>query len=399
MKNISRRKFLTQSGSLALLGGVCVSAPFVHKSFGAIPKAPKIELLETKILNTDRSAYLGWPTVGQRADGELFTACSGARQSHVCPFGQVWLYRSKDQGKTWSTPQVIYDSPIDDRDAGILFTKKGTLLITSFTSLAYWDSLKKEYEARKSGKGTWPDERFNHWWGEHDRISEVERQKELGCWIFRSDDGGVNWDARINSLVNSPHGPIQLSDGQIMYPGKELWTQDRRNGITISEDDGKTWKWNCEIPTRPGDNPKEYHELHGVETTSGKIIVQIRNHNPTNLGETLQCESSDGGKTWSTPRSIGVWGLPSHLLRLRDGRLLMSYGYRRPPFGNLARISSDEGKVWSEPITISDDAPGGDLGYPSSVELNDGTILTIWYEVMRDNPKSVLRQAKFKILD
>ena len=34
---------------------------------------------------------------------------------------------------------------------------------------------------------------------------------------------------------------------------------------------------------------------------------------------------------------MGVWGLPSHLLRLRDGRLLMTYGYRRAPFGNQAR--------------------------------------------------------------
>jgi hypothetical protein len=46
-----------------------------------------------------------------------------------------------------------------------------------------------------------------------------------------------------------------------------------------------------------------------------------------NYGETLQSESSDGGKTWTMPRSIGVWGFPSHLLKLKDGRLLMTYGY------------------------------------------------------------------------
>jgi hypothetical protein len=46
------------------------------------------------------------------------------------------------------------------------------------------------------------------------------------------------------------------------------------------------------------------------------------------LGETLQCESADGGKTWCEPHEIGVWGLPSHLLRLRNGNLLMTYGYR-----------------------------------------------------------------------
>ena len=76
------------------------------------------------------------------------------------------------------------------------------------------------------------------------------------------------------------------------------------------------------------------------------MIVHIRNHNPSNRGETLQTESTDGGMTWSTPHAIGVWGLPSFLMRLRDDRLLMTYGYGRKPFGNRARISADEGRTW-----------------------------------------------------
>jgi sialidase-1 len=94
----------------------------------------------------------------------------------------------------------------------------------------------------------------------------------------------------------------------------------------------------------------------------------------------LQSESKDGGKTWSEPHSIGVWGLPSHLLRLRDGRLVMTYGHRRKPFGNQARISTDNGQTWGEAMILSGDGIGGDLGYPSTVELPDGTLLTVWYE-------------------
>ena len=134
-------------------------------------------------------------------------------------------------------------------------------------------------------------------------------------------------------------------------------------------------KWLAEIPTRKGDDPKQYHELHAVEAAGGRIVLHIRNHNKANLAETLQCESTDGGKTWSEPHLIGVWGYPSHLLRLKDGRLLMSYGHRRKPIGNLARVSEDHGQTWSEPLTISDDAISGDLGYPSTVELDDGTLV------------------------
>ena len=97
------------------------------------------------------------------------------------------------------------------------------------------------------------------------------------------------------------------------------------------------------------------------------------------------------------PHSIGVWGLPSFLLHLRDGRLLMTYGHRRPPFGNQARLSGDRGRTWSEPVVVSGDGAGGDLGYPSTVELADGSLLTVWYEAMKGSPHAVLRQARWSL--
>ena len=42
-------------------------------------------------------------------------------------------------------------------------------------------------------------------------------------------------------------------------------------------------------------------------------------------------------------------------------------------------------------------AKGGDLGYPSTVELADGTLLTVWYESMKEPKLAVLRQAKWKL--
>ncbi len=371
-----------------------VSCPMISRG----QQAPSVERISLKTLNPDRDAYLGWPTIARTKAGELLVVCSGNREGHVCPFGQVWLYRSHDGGESWTWPQSIYDGPIDDRDAGILVTANGTILITSFTSLAYWDhGLKQEVEARKSGSGTWSDGRFLKWKAVHDRIAQPE--KELGCWLFRSTDDGVNWSARIDPLVNSPHGPIQLKDGRIFYPGKELWKNPQRNGWSVSQDDGATWNWGGEFPTRPGDDLAQYHELHGAETDSGKLVVQIRNHNPANEGETLQTESDDAGKTWSTPHTIGVWGLPSHLLKLADGRLLMTYGHRRKPFGNQARVSENEGRNWSDPITISDDGIGGDLGYPSTIQQDDGSLATVWYEVRPESPKAVLRIARWKLND
>lgn len=388
MLPMSRRSFLAMT--------------IASSAFGALPLAHGAENLPYEVLDTGTISwkpplYHGWPTLMRRANGELLVVFSGGRESHVCPFGRLEMMRSKDNGHSWGWPQVLYDGPIDDRDAGICETKSGALLVTTFTSLAYADLLKKSEGRRPGEAGAFSELQTREWLAVHNRLNETERQRELGCWMIRSTDGGVTWSARYRVPVNSPHGPTSLKDGRVLYCGVALWDQPRRVGVCESLDDGVSWNWLAEIPVRPGDDPKKYHELHAVEAADGRIICQIRNHNSANAQETLQCESTDGGKSWSVPRAIGVWGLPSHLLRLHDGRLLMSYGHRRFPFGNQARFSSDHGQTWSEPLVISGDGAAGDLGYPSTVQLDDHSFVTVWYEKMPTSPLAQLRQARWRL--
>ncbi|HOC55030.1 MAG TPA: sialidase family protein [Verrucomicrobiota bacterium] len=386
---MNRRQFLHATGlaTAAVVAGVRQTAN----------AAPGIEVIDTRVISRQPQSYHGWPTVARRRNGQLLLVCSGGREGHVCPFGRVELMVSSDEGRNWGWPQVLLDGATDDRDAGVLETARGSILVTTFTSLAYEQTLEKA-RARKTGEaGGWAPERLDAWQAAHNRLTAEQRRAELGQWMIRSTDGGVTWSARYPTIVNSPHGPAQLADGRLLYAGVELWTGKRRVGVCESRDDGQTWRWLAEIPARPGDDPKQYHELHAVETGDKRILVQIRNHNSANEGETLQTESTDGGKTWSVPRAIGVWGLPSFLLRLRDGQLLMTYGHRRAPLGNQARVSPDHGRTWSEPVIISGDGVSGDLGYPSTVELEDKSLLSVWYEVMRGMPHAVLRQAHWRL--
>ncbi len=351
-----------------------------------------VEVAKPEVIDASVGHYSGWPTLAKRSNGQLVLVASGTRESHVCPFGSVQLYRSNDQGQSWLLPQTILDTPIDDRDAGILETDKGTLLATTFTSNAYVSILEK---ARK--EGNWEAARLRQWEAAHQRVTAEQLQQTLGTWMIRSTDGGITWSKPYDSILNSPHGPIQLASGNQLYAGKHLWREDSYIGTVISRDDGKSWERQARIPTREGDDPAKYHELHAVEAPSGKLIVHIRNHNARHAGETLQSESTDGGASWSTPHSIGVWGFPSHLLRLSDGRLLMSYGYRRGSLGNRARLSEDEGKSWSEPITLSEGAANHDLGYVTTVELQAGQFLSVWYEKMAGSTRAVLRQTRWSL--
>ena len=365
--------------------------------------AQTAQVLETKTITPAEEPYAGWSTVARRANGELWVTWSGGRDGHVCPMGQVRAMTSRDDGATWTYPRVLLDSPTDDRDSGVLETAKGTLLVTTFTSLAYEDHLAKSVmympvAGKSSAMRPMPPEVVARWQATQKRLTADERQAELGEWALRSTDGGLNFSARIATIVNSPHGPLQLKDGRILYIGKELWTKNQRIGAVESKDDGLSWNWLSEIPGRPGDDvERDYHELHAVESDDGRIVAQIRHQGKVDKNWTLQTESTDGGKTWTIPRAI-TFGIPSQLLKLRDGRLLMTYGHRRLPFGNQARLSADHGRTWSEPMIVSGDGTVGDLGYPSTVELADGTLLTVWYENMKGLDRAVLRQAKWQLI-
>jgi len=132
----NRRSFLTRS-----LASVAASTLICSQQVRAAPLA---EVQDRRVISKQPLHYHGWPTLARRANGQLLLAVSGGRESHVCPFGRVELMRSDDDGKNWSWPQVIMDTPIDDRDAGILETAQGTLLATTFTSLAYESILAAE---------------------------------------------------------------------------------------------------------------------------------------------------------------------------------------------------------------------------------------------------------------
>ena len=90
--------------------------------------------------------------------------------------------------------------------------------------------------------------------------------------------------------------------------------------------------------------------------------------------------STDDGASWGDMRRVTEPNeINGHLARLKDGRLLLSYGNRvKGQFGVLAKFSSDEGLTWSAPVRLVDSLEQ-DCGYPSSVQRADGKIVTAYY--------------------
>lgn len=373
------------------------------------------EVLSSQVICKQPGRYIGWPTIGKMPDGELLVVFSGDRDAHVDPFGKTFLVRSADNGQTWGGPELVNDTPLDDRDAGICVCRDGTVIVSWFTS-HYADSVYL----------SWPPEAEVPRWRE--KISSVsaadirrwagERVENgrhaLGHWTRRSIDGGRTWEDPVRVPPTTPHGPIELADGGLMFVGIEgnHGRREKRGDLLAarSDDQGRTWSVvgrASMYPTYVGDDPAGYAYLpepHVVEIAPGRLLAMARyEETPRQEGRSRsvlwQFTSDDGGQTWTEPRPTQILGKPPHLTKLLDGRLLVTYGFRHEPFGQRACISDDGGKSWDyeHEIILRDDAPSGDLGYPASIELADGVIVTVYYQQEAAGEKTCLMATHWRI--
>lgn len=83
-----------------------------------------IQILEqARVICSNRNSlhnYFAWPSVARLPGGALAMVASGLRVKHVDPFGKGILCYSFNEGRTWTAPAVILDTPLDDRDCGIV---------------------------------------------------------------------------------------------------------------------------------------------------------------------------------------------------------------------------------------------------------------------------------------
>ncbi|MBR0057065.1 MAG: exo-alpha-sialidase [Kiritimatiellae bacterium] len=392
--------------SMGLLAASAFAATSPARDGGEIRDAPRrqarAEILWTKPLCREPGRYIGWPTVGLAPNGDLLAVFSGDRDAHICPWGKVQIVRSADGGETWSEPETICNSPIDDRDAGILLLDDGTLLLSWFTSVAY--------RARIRDRDRLDPASRQYQWSLHDaKIPTALVKEQLGAFTRRSIDGGRTWEPPVRTPCSAPHGPIQLRDGRLLYVGKSGDADQADLGpgvgkvVAESRDGGRSWRVIGEVPFPEGETVlRMYHEPHAVEADDGRIVAQIRHEcpwMPDGPRESVQTESADGGRTWTMPRPVGIGGFPPHLLRLSDGTLLSTYAKRTGELGEYACLSDDGGRTWdiANEIKLAGHW-SDDIGYPSSVQLPGGNILTAYYQSEREGEPPCLMSTLWRIV-
>ncbi|MDX9980397.1 MAG: sialidase family protein [Lentisphaeria bacterium] len=199
----------------------------------------------------------------------------------------------------------------------------------------------------------------------------------LPILVCRSPDGGRTWD-RTGSVAAPPEPGVRLVPfGDIVRLADDtlgvcIYTTKSTTGFYTSSDNGRTWTARAPIGTG-GTN-----ETAPLVLPTGRLLAAARTLGDQHLE---LFHSDDHGASWNPagPLTLGLQH-PGHLLRLRDGRLLLTYGIRNQGlYGIGARFSPDGGATWEPPRVLVDFQTATDGGYPASVETEDGTLVTAYY--------------------
>jgi len=338
--------------------------------------------------------YFGWPSVARLQNGKIAVAASGFRRRHICPFGKAVISYSEDEGKTYTRPAPVIDTVLDDRDAGVVPFGKSGVIVTSFNNSVDFQRgrTKSEYDLAYL-----------------DSVTPEEEEAAIGSTFKFSNDCGVTFGKMFKSPITSPHGPLELKDGSLLWVGR---TYNARDFVKKEDEYIRAYKINLDGTMEfVGEIEQVVYEgqstlscePHTVLLDDGTLVTHIRVQDTKyDIFTLFQSVSYDNGKTWTKPEQLlsKRGGAPSHLIKHSSGMLIATYGFRSSPeepniYGIRAMFSTDNGKTWDKNNWIYKTDISSDLGYPATVELKDGSLLTVFYALTGKGEPAVIMQQKW----
>ncbi|MCZ6676640.1 MAG: sialidase family protein [Candidatus Poribacteria bacterium] len=345
------------------------------------------------ILYKQDGFYGGFPVLTHLPDGRMTVGIPVAPFHDHYGIGDWVVLVSEDEGETWTEtddPALPYNwpgtSPREKYDRFAAVMPDGSYLCAGSVG---WEvcPAERQADAEAQGLSVHPHPA--------DNAAIIVGGNKL--FVQRSTDRGQTWERQewivpgVHHITAFPRS-AWLADGTILVPvyGSDAGAH-RRTYVWRSADGGATWRLFPMSTYVPG---VDGNETAVLEVSPGRVLAHTR----TEQGYLLEVWSDDGGRTWSQPLRTPIWGYPPHLLKLRDGRVLCAFGYRREPMGVRAVLSHDGGKTWDmdNVIILRDDGgtssqfrrelkrAGSDVGYPISTQLSDGRILTVYYITLAD---------------
>ncbi|HRX41418.1 MAG TPA: sialidase family protein [Clostridia bacterium] len=324
--------------------------------------------------------------------------------THGDPSSIGVFVKSRDNGETWdSKPSLIQRHfYYGIQDPCLNYLSDGIVLATFFM----WKFTEKSVPVTDSAKPHFVNDNYD--------------MEMMDAHTIRSTDNGLTWDRPVCIEYDGKNGDrasargnvIELDDGSVLF-GLPMYSKnmsERIIRIIKSSDKGKTWE-------RLADIRKPCACMMGepnlFRTKSGKIVCFIRTHldgNGRNVYDDGNADLSpmhvaysyDNGESWTVPIATKFCSpSPFQAVQLKSGNVLLSYGHRYSPYG--IRVILLDGELTNldsaEEMQIRDDGVNHDLGYTSSVQMDNGDILVTYYIFHKDDTRryiagTILRETE-----
>jgi hypothetical protein len=221
------------------------------------------------------------------------------------------------------------------------------------------------------------------------RMSDAQKGRS---WFFYSYDRGKTWKgpfdfpmlglqaimARTDYIVNGKR------DAMVFLTAAKSAGGEGRTFLARTKDGSLHWEFVAWTAPDPGQGFTIMPSTVRLSTTD--LITTVRHEDSHRKGPNWidTYISRDDGKTWKylsrpAPDTGDYSGNPPSLVRLRDGRLAITYGHRAAPFEIRGRLSSDGGHTWSKDIVLRAAGGAWDIGYTRTIQREDGKLVSVYY--------------------
>lgn len=345
-----------------------------------------------------RSSYVyqAHPHIAVASDGTWLVVFNNTvRGEHILhpphdPRYRNMLTRSFDQGRSWEPAEVVPGYEWSGVEcSGLTVLSSGEIMLNQWQF--EWVPLGRALASGNGDKYDLPEVFAS----EMTESGELEtgpkiasRARRFAPWargkgrtvVHFSADSGASW-RETHSIETAPYsggyglrGAVEARNGQLIMPLNDI-PDYQRIFVVVSHDAGRSWG----KPIFAAWSPDHlFTEPDLLEIEDGQLLLVFRDDR---TGHLFSAFSKDCGETWSEAAKTPIVGYPPQLLKTTDGRILCTYGHRRPDFSIHAVFSHDDGKSWDveNTICIRGGLPNKDLGYPGTIPAASGEFFTVYY--------------------